>query len=177
MRICWVTNDVWFSRLLRYIFKESTSHVGVLVNVHDTEFAFDINNPYGSMYSAKYWLHKYRVVHSLDIPLSEQDSVRFFKFMEERAVLRPYDIKAYYYGMWRGLLRKLFGLAGPKTNKGVTPDRDMCQEVVRHVMEFDVIHQKLDVQCPDLTLMTPDMTMKYMKTITSNTEWTWSHNV
>jgi hypothetical protein len=30
MKICWVTNEVWFSKLLRYLFNESISHAGVM---------------------------------------------------------------------------------------------------------------------------------------------------
>jgi hypothetical protein len=139
------------------------------------DFAFDINNPYGSMYSTKYWLNKYRIVHSVEIPC---DGLELFKYLQDKVVMTPYDIDAYYYGMLWGILHNVFKIPYPKTNKFASTDKDMCQEIVRYIIEFEPINKMLDgISCDNLTIMTPDMSMKYAKQVMKNIECKWIHNV
>jgi len=168
MHIAWVTNDVWFSRLLRWIFKQKTSHVGLIFRLKEVELALDINNPYGSLWSLNYWLHKYRLIYTLEIPLTKEEEFFVFKSLEEIAVLKPYDIKAYYYGMWRGLLKRLFKIPYPEVNKAVTNGKDMCQEIISYVLHHPIVQEKIGKHECDFTVMTPDSSMMYMRLITNN---------
>jgi hypothetical protein len=178
MKICWVTNDVWYSKLLRFLFNETTSHVGTLWNINTVDLAIDQNRPVGSMYSAKYWLHKYRIIHQVELTLPEDKELELFKCVEARAVLRKYDMGGYYYGMVWGLLHKVFGLPLPKINKWSRPDEDMCQEIISSLLVHRIV-KDAGVIAPttDLSTMTPDATMHYMKKLTENKPlWKWTHN-
>lgn len=180
MKICWVTNNIWYSRLLRYLFNQTTSHVGIAWDINSVHLVIDQNRPTGTLWSLKYWLNKYWIVHQVELVLSPEKELELFKYLETRNILLKYDIGGYYYGMIWGLIHKLFKIPYPKTNKWAKPDQDMCQEIIVPLLEHPIIIESLGnfspKLIPDFATMTPDMSMKYMELLTKNNSlWKWKH--
>jgi hypothetical protein len=177
MKIVWVTNDVWYSKMLLYLFDETTSHVGTIWDINSVDLVIDQNKPTGTMWSLKYWLKKYRIVHQVELELSQEKELELFKYLEARTILLKYDMGGYYYGMIWGLLHKWFKIPYPKVNKWAKPDEDMCQEIIIPLLKHQIFKDAgMNSTILDFSTMTPDMTMKYLKGITGN-NWKWKHNV
>lgn len=178
MKICWVTNEVWFSKMLRFLFNESVSHVGVMFEIDGIKTAIDLNKPTGTLWSARYWLHKYSIVWEVELKLPHDKEVELYKTCEEYAVLRPYDMGGYYYGMLWGLLHKFLKIPFPKYNKWSSHTGSMCQEILVPILQHEIIKKtgvKADIL--DFTAMTPEMTFDYMQKLTHDNDlWEWIYN-
>lgn len=178
MRICWVTNERYYSRLLRYLFTNDSSHVGVTFDVHGISLATDVNKPFGKVWDLDYWLYKYNVVWSMDVLLSEDDEMVLFRLCRDYCVLRKYDMGAYYYGMICGLRLKFLGIPLPSVNKWSLNTGSTCQEVVTPIIQSDIL-QHIEPRLANIdptvfSACTPDMTMEILKTATKDNpriEW------
>lgn len=184
MKIVWVTNDVWFSKLLRFLFRETTSHVGLLFTINEKEIALDINNPKGDKYEARrksdnqlYWLIKYNIVHQVELDLTQEQETQLYKECEAYCVGRKYDIYGYYFGLLAGLLHKVFMLPLPKKNWWTNGTGSMCQECIIPILMSSITKANgVNVDNIYLAAMTPDMTMHYMEQLTQgNPKWRWMH--
>ena len=176
MKIVWVTNDIWYSKLLRFLFNEDSSHVGTVFNFDGLDLAVDINKPYGSLYSLKYWLNKYRIVEQVELTLPHDQEIQLLKIVADYSVMRPYDMGGYYYGMVWGLLHKLFKLPLPEINKGSDGTGAMCQEIIIPILKSQIVQATGIINgIFDFANMSPSMTRDYFKKITLNNPfWKWS---
>lgn len=179
MKICWVVSGAWYSKLLRYLFNETTSHVGTMWTINGIDLVIDQNRPYGTMWSTKYWLHKYKVIHQVELQLPPEKELELFKCIEAHTILLKYDMGGYYYGMIWGLIHKFLKIPFPKVNKWAKPNEDMCQEIIAALLIHKIIKDTgISIPPVDLSTMTPDASMLYMKKITENNpSWKWSHYV
>ena len=174
MKICWVTSDVWYSYLLRWLFDAQTSHVGTIFN---DEIVVDINRPVGKKYTARSWLTHYKIVWQVELKLPPEQETELLDIVTKYAVGKPYDVNGYYFGMLCGLLNKLFRIPFPKNNWFSEKGKDMCQEVVRPILEYPPIAaQQLGIDPEILNKKTPDGVIDLFKEATKNKpEWIWSH--
>ena len=169
MKIVWVTNDIWYSKMLRFLFSEDSSHVGTTFNFDGLDLAIDINRPYGSLYGLKYWFHKYRIVEQVELVLPHDLEIEMLKTVADYAVMRPYDMGGYYYGMVWGLLHKFLRLPLPKVNKWSDGTGAMCQEIIIPILKSKTVKDTGIVNdIYDFANMSPSMTKEYFKKITKN---------
>ena len=174
MRICWVTSDVWYSYLLRWLFNAETSHVGSIFG----EAVVDINRPVGKTYTARAWLTHYKIVWQVELQLPPEQEADLLAVVTKYAVGKPYDVKGYYFGMFCALLNKLFKIPFPKNNGLSEEGKDMCQEIVRPILLYPLIAaQQLGLDPNILNKKTPDGVIALFKEATKNKpEWVWTHN-
>jgi hypothetical protein len=160
------------------LFNEETSHVGAYFDLRGVKTVVDLNKPYGTTWDSRYWFSKYNVVWECDIPLSEEEELLVYLESAEYAVLRPYDIKGYYYGLWRGLLNKFLGIDLPDENVWAENTGSMCQEIlVPLIQSAPFENRKIRIHLHNLTAKTPDMTMNILKEATKNhhdIEWVFN---
>ena len=139
MKICWLTNDKWYSKLLRFIFNEESSHVGVIFNIDGIEIAMDITKPHGDIYSAKSWFSKYRLLYQVELKLTHDQEIEVFKECETFCVMKKYDFPGYIYGMIYGLLRKLHIIKMLPVENRWAGSGDMRQEILRPILKSKII--------------------------------------
>jgi hypothetical protein len=181
MRVCWVTNEVYYSRLLRYLFNNVSSHVGVMFEFDDIALTTDINKPKGKVWDSRYWLDKYSIVWSMDVSLSHDHEIELYKICADYCVLRPYDMGAYYFGMIAGLKHKVFGIPYPTENTWANNTGGTCQDVVTPLVQNDLMRQieprLADIDYINFPCKTPDMVMNILKAATSkNPRIRWVFN-
>jgi hypothetical protein len=180
MRICWVTNEKYYSRLLRFLFNNLTSHVGVIFNFDGISLATDLNKPMGKVWDSRYWFHKYNAVWTMDVKLSEHEEIALYKTCSDYCVLRVYDMPAYYFGMIAGLKWKFFNIPLPKVNAWSANTGSTCQEVLTPLVQTDIL-RKIEPRLASLdptkfSACTPDMTIGIMKKATEGNpliKWTF----
>jgi len=161
--------------LLRYLFNEDTSHVGLLFNFDNINLACDVNNPTGSVYDSKFWLHKYTVIHQVELSLSHNKEIALYKECAEYCVLRKYDFNGYLYGLIWGLLHKFFKIKMPTYNKWSNHTGSMCHEVVVPVLKSQIV-KDTGINSPvlDFSNVTPDKVADFMMELTKgNPQWVW----
>lgn len=172
MRICWVTSNVWYSYLLRWMFNAKTSHVGAVFNTPSGDMALDINNPLGKLYTLRAWVTHYKIVEQVEISLPDPLEIELFQDIKTYVVGKEYDVKGYYWGMFCGLMNKLFWIPLPKKNKYSEEGKDMCQEILRPIVTNPIINLEIDLT--NLNAMTPDMALNHLKEATKNNpKWVW----
>jgi len=180
MKICWVTNEQYYSKLMRWIFNCETTHVGAVFSIGDINLATDLNKPYGKVWGLHRWLHKYTVIHECEIPLNKTQEIAMYKACCDYCEMRPYDFNGYLYGMIRGLLKKFFNKAFPDKNSWSSLTGSMCQEVVVPIWQHSIIKSlglNLDPYKADLTRKTPDMVKDMMFEATEdNLNFKWLYN-
>jgi len=181
MKVCWVTNEKFYSKLLRYLFTDVSSHVGVMFDFDGISLATDINKPFGKVWDSRYWLSKYSIVWHMDIALTHDHEIELYKYCADYCVLRPYDMNAYYFGMIAGLKYKFFGCSLPTENTWSNNTGGTCQEIVTPILQNDIIKQIeprfANVDYLKFPCMTPDMVMDVLKAATSNNpriRWTFN---
>jgi hypothetical protein len=169
MKIHWVTNEQRYSKFFRFLFGEQTSHVGAEFSIGGAEMAIDLNKPYGTLWDMGYWRSKYNIVWSCEIPLSSDEEWQVFNDCRKYAVLRKYDMNGYYYGIWRGILKKFFGRPLPSVNKWAANTGSMCQEIVVPVTQSNpIVARGIAIDLMHTTAKTPDMVIKIMKKATAH---------
>lgn len=179
MRLAWVTNDRYYSGLLRFLFNEPTSHVGSIFSLYGMSLAVDINRPYGKVYDLTHWLSKYTIIWEMRINFERHDELKLYQAAKDYAVLRPYDMRSYYYGMFAGIGHKFFGIPYPKTNALASGTASMCQEILTPILQHPtfkaVVPHNIDVQ--HFSECTPHMSMLLLKDATANNpsvEWAYN---
>jgi hypothetical protein len=174
MVIYFTTNDNYYSKLLKWVFKEPTSHVGVcLYPTGVTPVVVDCTKPYGKIYAFRAWTKKHDPVYAVQIPMALEHERYCFDTVALRSVLRPYDFSAYFYGFYWGLRWRLFGSTLPKRNKKSDHERDLCTEIFNPIKD---ILQKygIDLFGVDLAAVTPHMLAKEIYRQTKdNSSITW----
>lgn len=144
MKICWVTNERRYSRLYRWIFQEDASHVGAVFTFDDrqVEVAVDLNRPFGRIWDIHHWLHKYTIIWSMElVGLTVDEEWQLYKTCRDYAVMRTYDMSAYYWGMLVGLRLRLFGGKKPPVNAWSKGTGSTCQEIVVPIIQHPIFQR------------------------------------
>jgi hypothetical protein len=139
MKVCWVTNDRYYSKLYRWLFKEDASHVGAVFDFGSSAIAVDLNRPYGRIWDIHHWLHKYTIIWSMEIDLTAKEEMEMYESCRDYAVMRQYDMSGYYFGIIAGIKHRLLGAKIPKVNKWSKGTGSMCQEIVVPVFQHEII--------------------------------------
>jgi hypothetical protein len=174
MKAYFVTNDQRYSRFFLWLLNTNTSHTGIGFSVNGYDFVVDCNKPYGKHYLLKQWLMKYRIVVTMDVKIDEETERNIYNLAINRVVNKPYDMGAYYYGAYRGFLKKFLGIPFPKTNAWSVPDKWCCTELYTALADaFNDIGIPLDGLVFDA--LTPEMIEMELRSRTSHMEnVTWS---
>lgn len=162
MYIYFTTNDKFYSKLLKWVFNEYISHIGLaFAPTLKTHLVIECTKPYGKVFALQHWLLRNEVIVAVQIPLTKEEEAQWFDEVAYRAVLRPYDFGAYFYGFYWGLRHKFFGDAYPETNAKSDPNHDICTEVLQPLKVL-LLKYGIDIAKDDLTAMTPQMVASKM---------------
>lgn len=156
MRLCFSTNEKYYSKFMKFLFKEPTSHVGAGFVVQGCPLIVDCTKPCGKLYHQKHWDKKYKTVYFVDIQLSEDDEKLAFYLVTDNAVLKPYDWDAYFYGFLLGILWKWGGIKPPTYNRFSSKDADLCTEIVNPIKPL-LCQYGINLEGKDMAAMTPHM--------------------
>jgi len=161
MRFYFVTNDKWYSKLHRLIAGEKSTHIGLIFFYCDLNIVVDCTKPYGKVYHLSTWLHKYRKISILELPLNSHIEKFFYKKIVSENVNVHYDFKAYYYAWIMAIRKFLFKIPYPKKNKWKT-DGKLCVEILepikKYLTDFDI-----DLMDIDLAAISPEMLFNILK--------------
>ena len=161
MQIRFATNDSYYSRFFRFIFKEPVSHVGLGFFMGTRDLMVDCTKPYGGVYSNCCWSKKHTTLYFLDIKMSEEDEFKAYHLAVESAVLTEYDWGAYYYGFLMGIRKFLFRTPLPPHNKWQAKEKFLCTEILQPLKKI-LEKNGLDIRYLDLSAFTPHMLGKNM---------------
>lgn len=152
MKIYFSTNEKRHSKLVRWIFNDSVSHMGLGFNVDGVEMVIDCAKPQGKLHHLKTWLDSNEVLFYLDIETSPTLEVELFKKAVRHNVSKPFDNKTYYRGLLYGLRKKLLGISLPTKNKSHSIGKNICSEIIKPLRKdlwelFDIDLSKYDFSC------------------------------
>lgn len=150
------TNENYYSKLARFLFKEPVSHIGLGFNISGVPMVIDCTKPYGKLYHLKHWESKYTIVYYAGILLEERDEIDAFQKASEYSVLKPYDWSAYFYGLFIGMLWRLHLTALPEKNFFNIREWDLCTEVLNPLKNI-LFSYGIDIRDIDLSARTPHM--------------------
>jgi hypothetical protein len=160
MIIYFTTNEKFYSKLLRWLFKEPVSHVGIcLYPTGAIPIVVDCTKPYGKLYGFNPWKKKHEPIYAVQIPLAPSDELDCFEKVAMRSVGRLYDFEAYFYGFYWAILWRFFGFTLPKQNKLSNHDKDLCTEIFNPI-KVTLQNYGIDLFGIDLASVTPHMLAK-----------------
>jgi len=174
MVIYFTTNEKFYAKLLRWIFLEPVSHVGMcLYPTGVTPIVIDCTKPFGKIYAYNAWTKKHSPIFAAQIPMSLEDEIKCFDTVALRSVLRPYDFSAYFHGFYHGIKWRLFGTKLPKRNTKSDHEKDLCTEIFNPIKQL-LQKYGIDRYGVDLAAMTPHMLAReiYRQTV-GNENVTW----
>ena len=174
MKIYFSTNEKYYSKFMRWLFKEPSSHVGLGFSPDGTiPLVLDCTKPYGKIYHLDHWKKKYRITYSMDLALTKEDEEEAYILTTNNAVLKPYDWDAYFYGFLRGIAARWYGIPLPFTNRYSSDDADLCTEVLNPIKQL-LLKYQIELITKDLAAMTPHMLAKELHDQTlTNEKVTW----
>lgn len=169
MRLYFSTNEKYYSKFMMFLFKEPVSHVGAGFTIQGCPVVVDCTKPCGKLYHLRSWQKKYDIIYYVNIELSPEDEQTAFTLVTDNAVLKPYDWDAYFYGFFRGILWKWFGIDPPSVNKYSDKNADLCTEIVNPIKGM-LKNYGIDLLDKDLAIMTPHMMAKEIREQTKDNE-------
>lgn len=136
MKIYFTTNQKWYSRLMRWLWSDEVTHVGIGFNEFQHELVFDISKPYGSIYPVELWFKKYEKRYELSFDLTEREINKYFADLWYYCILKEYDIGTYYYAIYWGILKKFFKVPLPKSNIIANENKGICSNVIDPIKDL-----------------------------------------
>lgn len=162
MYIYFTTNEKYYSKLLRWLTGEPVSHVAVGFYFGAKINVIEATKPRAKLVSYKHFKSKEKLVKVLKLSLGFDDELFCYNLVLQKMVGKPYDWGAYYYGFWRCILKKFFGISFPKINRFNDPDKQLCTEVLDPLKVF-FASKRIDI-IRDLSALTPHGLCEYLKT-------------
>ena len=174
MIIYFTTNEKFYSKLLRWIFDEPTSHVGASFKPEgQIELVADCTKPHGKLMHLNNWLFKHRLLCSIEINMKKEHELQAYELVVNNCVMKPYDFPAYIYGFYWGLRIKFFGHKPPKKNAESSKEMDLCTEILNPIKGL-LLEYAIDIYDMDLAAMTPTMlAMELYKQTIYNSRVDW----
>jgi hypothetical protein len=149
MKIIFTTNNKFWSKVFRYLTKTPVTHVAFVFNFQDTFLTIDCSTDGGRLMTFEKFSSINFPVFEINLDCSLDLEVDLFK-SAVFLVGKKYDMPAYIYGIWRGLLFTLFGIKAPFKNKLSKPNLYCCTEIFLPIddilkREFNITFSKMDL--------------------------------
>lgn len=159
MKIYFVTNEKWYSKLMRFLYRDEVTHIGIGYNESEEEIIFDITKPYGSVYPKEYWFHKYEKRYHIELTLTDIEVENSLNNLWKTCVMKTYDIDTYYWTIFFGILNRFFGYPIPTVNRFANRDRGLCTNVIDPVKEI-LFSRGISFKNIDTYSLTPQMILE-----------------
>ena len=155
MDILFTSNEKFWSRAFRFLSKEPVSHLAFRFNINEFTFTIDCSTVGCRLMTWDKFKTLNNSIHEVILETDpELESLLFGRCL--KLVGYPYDMGAYKYGIYRGLLRLLFKLPIPKINRWSSPGEFACTEIFVPIK--DILHQEYLISFYEINL---DMTSPY----------------
>lgn len=156
MQILFTTNDIYYSKLFRFLYREPSSHVGLGFFIDGKRKVIDCTKPEGKEHTLEGWLNKYRITHKMDLIIPEPQERLWYNAAKDYSVGKPYDFSAYYGGMVWGVIHRITHLPHPKRNFLERPEHGLCTEIL-HTLKCPLLEYGIDIRHLQLAANTPHM--------------------
>ena len=165
MRFVFTTNDKFWSRVARFLSAEKTTHIAIIFENYGFNIVFDCSTSGFKKQSQARFFEYNRLVSQITINASENDEAMMLSEILENAVGAEYDFSAYKWMLYRGILRKFFGVDKPDFNPWQDEEKYLCTEVVEPITQH-LLRYGINLINRDLASMTPqeiffDMALQY----------------
>ena len=149
MKIVFTTNKKFWSKAFKYLTGHPVSHLGFVFNINDNLLTIDCSTDGGRIMTFEKFSSINFPVYEINLDRSIDLEIELFKsalFL----VGKPYDMPAYVYGIWRGILFRLFNIKAPKKNLLSKQNLYCCTEILLPIddilkREFDITFSKMDL--------------------------------
>lgn len=174
MKIYFVTNEHYYSKIFRFLFKEPVSHVALSFFEDDLKLVIDATKPVGGLYHIKYWLSKYSVVYCMELKLRSDDEKKLCLKVIDETVMVPYDWGGYWFAFFVAIKKRLFGIPYPKKNEWDATNMRHCGEILESLKNILPKHG-MDISDLDFAALTPHMAAQelYKRTPKSSIYINW----
>jgi hypothetical protein len=162
MKIYFVTNQKWYSRLMRWLWNDEVTHLGIGFDEFNHELIFDISKPTGSVYPYEYWFNKYEPRYFIEIALSDEEIDEYFAELWFYCVLKPYDMNSYYLAIFWGIMTKFFKIKVPDINVVADEEKGFCSNVIEPLKEL-LTKNGMYLKNVDTYSKTPQMLLNIFK--------------
>jgi hypothetical protein len=154
MRIIFTTNEKFWSKVFKYLTGEPVSHVAMLFDVYEDKLTIDCSTDGGRLMTWDKFLSMNTLKYSINLPSDEAvDKELFHKSLF--LVGKTYDMPAYIYGIWRGILWRFFNVPAPSKNKLSKPNLYCCTEIFLPISEILKREYQIDFGDMDLAIQSP----------------------
>ncbi len=162
MDILFTTNNKFWSKTFKYLTKEPVSHLAFLFNINDCLLTIDCSVDGGRLMTYDKFISSNHPVYKTTLKTDSETELHLFK-KSLFLVGKKYDMPAYIYGIWRGILFTIFGLKAPKRNLLSKPDLYCCTEIFLPIEEILKQKYNLSFSGMDLAIKTPYELYIYVK--------------
>lgn len=144
--IVWTKSDLPISRLIRFLARESVSHMAIVI---DNKIVFHSNFYGAHLKWLTSFLKRSEVVYELSLDLTFDEEERIYQRLIHQFDEQPYDWGAIAYWFYAMLRHRITGWALPKSNPWGSDRGFLCVELAECL---DV----LGLDLSDLDMVTPE---------------------
>lgn len=154
MKLIWTKSTLPLSILIRWGFGEPCSHFAI---IFDDALVFHSNLKGVHLQSKTNFLKHAEIVHDINIPLSEVIEENLYKAIISKLDGKPYDMKAFFFFIYRGFLLKFFNKPLPLKNEFDDNDSYLCTELAYELTDY------IDISNLNLAIVTPQRLYNHIK--------------
>lgn len=160
MKIYFVKDDKWYSKIIMGVMEEPVTHIGIGLFCDKFDLVIDCTKPYGKLYHFDHWTSrdKYQLVTTLELKLSEKKEIEIYYKLIDNCLLVPYDWGAYAYGLFYVIKKMLWNAEYPKKNPWAGEGK-WCSEIIEPLKPY-LKENDIDLDSYDLEIATPWMIYK-----------------
>lgn len=162
MDIVFTTNQKFWSKVFRYLSNDRVSHLAFKFVIDGIPLTIDCSTSGGRLMTWSKFTELNDPVYVIKLETDKALELRLF----ERSLLLvgcKYDMNAYVYGIFRGLLRKIFRI--PLTSKNVysQPLKFACTEIFCPI--YDILQKEYEIAFDDIdfAMQTPYMLYELLR--------------
>lgn len=167
MDIVFTTNQKFWSKALRWLLNEPTSHVALRFYVLGVHLTIDCSKEGGQLMTWYNFQKKNEIIEMISLETKHQLEAYLFR-RSLSLVGVTYDLDAYKYGFYRAILKKFFEIPFPKINKWAKPENYACTEIFLPIIQS--LQEKFGISFDnmDLAMHSPQMLYRHIKKELSN---------
>lgn len=162
MIILFTTNDKFWSRVLKFLAREPCSHVAFVFCISGEFIAIDCSTTGGRMMPIGKFLKNNHPYSSVSL-MSDEAYIDVLFRQSLKLVGVKYDKPAYAYGVWRGILNRLFACPIPDRNLFARAADYVCTEIFYPIKKILARDYGIDFGDTDLSLKTPYWILKQLE--------------
>lgn len=154
MDIVFTTNQKFWSKVFRYLSNDPISHLAFKFVIDNIPLTIDCSTTGGRLMTWAKFIELNEPVYVIKLETDKALELRLF----ERSLLLvgcQYDMSAYVYGIWRGLLRKILRIPLTSRNVYSHPLKFACTEIFYPITDILTTEYEISFDEIDFAMQTP----------------------